>query len=130
MFSRGLKSAAVAGKGAPTYLPVANRAARKLAEVTGGIPLNLLTESIGNTATTAHILIGCHMGDSVADGVIDTDHKVFGYPGLYVVDGCCGIGEYRGKPEPDDRRHGRAGYGKIPPKPKTVSEKRTTGEDR
>ena len=27
------------------------------------------------------------MGRSAEDGVIDTDHQVFGYPGLYVVDG-------------------------------------------
>nr|WP_274521302.1 GMC oxidoreductase [Rhodococcus pyridinivorans] len=27
------------------------------------------------------------MGTDAADGVIDTDHQVFGHPGLYVVDG-------------------------------------------
>ncbi len=27
------------------------------------------------------------MGRDVGDGVVDTDHQVFGYPGLYVVDG-------------------------------------------
>ncbi|RJP38342.1 MAG: GMC family oxidoreductase [Desulfobacteraceae bacterium] len=87
MFRRGLVSRLVPGQSAPTYLPVANQAARALAGVTGGMPLNILTESIGNTATTAHILGGCHMGDSPGTGVIDTSHQVFGYPGLYVVDG-------------------------------------------
>lgn len=87
LFRRGLVSRPVPGQSAPTYLPVANRAARVLAAVTGGRPLNILTESIGNTATTAHILGGCHMGDSPGAGVIDTRHQVFGYPGLYVVDG-------------------------------------------
>jgi cholesterol oxidase len=87
LFRRGLKSRAVIGKSAPTYLPVANQAARTLAEVCGGQPLNILTESIGNTSTTAHILGGCHMGSSVDTGVIDTSHQVFGYPGLYVIDG-------------------------------------------
>jgi cholesterol oxidase len=86
-FRRGLKSRPVKGKQAPTFLPVANEAARKLAEACGGEPLNILTESIGNTATTAHILGGCHMGDSEKNGVIDTHHRVFGYSGLYVVDG-------------------------------------------
>ena len=84
---RGLKSRSVPGQSAPAYLPVANRAARALGAVTGGRPLNLLTESIGNTSTTAHILGGCHMGASPDTGVIDTTHQVFGYPGLYVVDG-------------------------------------------
>ena len=87
LFRRGLKSLAVSGKSAPTYLPVANQAAETLARESGGIPLNLLTESIGNTATTAHILGGCNMGQSAADGVIDTNHEGFGYPGLFVVDG-------------------------------------------
>ncbi|RPH51708.1 MAG: GMC family oxidoreductase [Desulfobacteraceae bacterium] len=87
LFRRGLKSRAVEGKSAPTYLQVANQAARTLGEVTGGQPLNVLTESIGNTSTTAHILGGCHMGSSAETGVIDTSHQVFGYPGLYVIDG-------------------------------------------
>ncbi len=87
LFRRGLISRSVAGQSAPAYLPVANRAARALAAVTGGRPSNLLTESIGNTSTTAHILGGCHMGTSPDNGVIDTQHRVFGCPGLYVVDG-------------------------------------------
>jgi cholesterol oxidase len=37
--------------------------------------------------TTAHILGGCTIGDSAETGVIDEKHQVFGYPGLYVVDG-------------------------------------------
>ncbi|MFZ2634596.1 MAG: GMC oxidoreductase [Desulfosalsimonadaceae bacterium] len=87
LFRRGLKSAAVKGKSAPTFLPVANNAAKILAEVSGGRPLNILTESIGNTATTAHILGGCHMGTSPENGVINTRHELFGYPGIYVTDG-------------------------------------------
>ena len=27
------------------------------------------------------------MGESAAEGVIDRDHRVFGYPGLRVIDG-------------------------------------------
>lgn len=87
LFRKGLKSRLVKGKEAPTFLPVANEAAKKLAEACNGQPLNILTESIGNTATTAHILGGCHMGSSAENGVIDTNHEVFGYPGLYIVDG-------------------------------------------
>jgi len=87
MFRRGLKSVAVKGKSAPTNLPVANRAAETLARVSDGQPLNILTESIGNMSTTAHILGGCHMGSGPENGVIDTTHQVFGYPGLYVIDG-------------------------------------------
>jgi cholesterol oxidase len=44
-------------------------------------------ESVGNLAFTAHILGGCHMGSSPEDGVIDTSHRLFNCPGVYVVDG-------------------------------------------
>jgi cholesterol oxidase len=36
---------------------------------------------------TAHPLGGCPMGFSAADGVVNSYGEVFGYPGLYVVDG-------------------------------------------
>ncbi len=86
-FKRRLVSRVVAGQRPPTYLAVANRAARILAAQAGGEPFNILPESLGNLSITAHILGGCAMGKSVADGVVDTSHQVFGYPGLYVVDG-------------------------------------------
>ncbi len=86
-FKRGLKSVPVPGKSAPTNLPVANLAAKTMAQISEGEPLNIITESIGNISTTAHILGGCHMGTSADDGVIDTTHQVFGHPGLYVING-------------------------------------------
>ncbi len=84
---RRLKSKRVKGKNAPTYIPVANRAAAILAEELKGIPINVIMESLTNQSTTAHILGGCHMGSSPENGVINTTHEVFGYPGLYVIDG-------------------------------------------
>ena len=36
---------------------------------------------------TAHCIGGCVMGADAAHGVIDAQHRVFGYDGLYVVDG-------------------------------------------
>jgi cholesterol oxidase len=87
LFRRGLKSVSVPGKSAPTNLPVANRTAEVMAEKSNGDSLNVITESLGNISTTAHILGGCNMGSSFENGVIDTDHQVFGYPGLYVING-------------------------------------------
>ena len=84
---RRLKSRKVPGKEAPTNLPVANKAAATLAKIIGGTPLNIIMESVGNLSFTAHILGGCHMGSSPADGVIDTNHQVFNCPGIYVADG-------------------------------------------
>lgn len=82
-----LKSVRVPGREAPSYLPVANAAARAFAEVSGGTPQSFVSESVGNISTTAHILGGCAMGRSADEGVIDLNHEVFGHPGLFVVDG-------------------------------------------
>ncbi|MCU1717483.1 FAD-dependent oxidoreductase [Pseudomonas sp. 5P_3.1_Bac2] len=84
---RGLKSQVAAGQRAPSYIPQANQAARLFAEVSGGQAQNVLLESVANLSVTAHLLGGAVMAQSPADGVIDGQHQVFGYPGLYVVDG-------------------------------------------
>ena len=83
---RGLRSTAVAGKPAPTYLPIANRATRAFAHTSGGEALNMLIESVANKSTTAHILGGAVIAATAAQGVIDPRHEVFGHPCLYVVD--------------------------------------------
>ena len=87
LFGRRLRSVPVPDHRSPTYLPEANAAARALARQVGGEPANVLLESIGGLSITAHILGGCPMGDSAESGVIGIDHQVFGYPGLYIVDG-------------------------------------------
>jgi len=71
----------------PTYIPVANLVARKVAQKTDGVALGAINEALLDAPTTAHILGGCGMGASAADGVIGPDHQVFNYPGLYVCDG-------------------------------------------
>jgi cholesterol oxidase len=67
-------------------LPQANAAARAFADVSGGTPLNMLMETVGNQSVTAHVLGGAVMAESPATGVVDASHQVFGYSGLYVVD--------------------------------------------
>jgi cholesterol oxidase len=71
----------------PTYLAIANEVTRKYAKFANGQPLSSITESIGNSSTTAHILSGCPMGRDNAHSVLDSNHEVHGYPGLFVVDG-------------------------------------------
>jgi cholesterol oxidase len=71
----------------PTYIPVANLVARKIAEKTDGVAIGAINEALLDAPTTAHILGGCGVGASAAEGVISTDHQVFNYPGLYVCDG-------------------------------------------
>lgn len=82
----GLQSAVSVGRRAPSYLPQANAAARAFAEVSNGIAMNVLPESLGNLSVTAHPLGSAVMAATPDDGVIDSDHQVFGHPGLYVVD--------------------------------------------
>ncbi len=84
---RGLTSDWHTQKKVPSYIPVANDYAKRLAEKMGGDPLSVLPEVLLDTATTAHILGGCGMGASPAEGVTDQKGRVYGYKNLYVVDG-------------------------------------------
>jgi len=70
-----------------SYLPIANEAARIFAEEVGGVPFSSIFEGVGGKSMTAHILGGCAFGAGPDTGVIDERHEVFGYPGLFVVDG-------------------------------------------
>ncbi len=71
----------------PTYIPAANDAARALAKKMNGVPQSSLNEVLLDVPTTAHILGGCPMGRDRQSGVIDAGGRVFGYRGLYVIDG-------------------------------------------
>ncbi len=71
----------------PTFLPEAHEVAERLAEKLGGRAGSIMPEVALDTTTTAHILGGCPMGESPDDAVIDKHNRVFGYEGLYVVDG-------------------------------------------
>jgi cholesterol oxidase len=50
------------------------------------VPGGAWTE-VFNIPVTAHILGGAAIGDSAGTGVIDAYHRVYGHPGLHVVDG-------------------------------------------
>jgi cholesterol oxidase len=78
----------VPGHGAPnpTWIPAGNEAARLLAEEIGGVPGGSVTEAF-DIPVTAHILGGAAIGGSPETGVVDPYHRVYGYPGLHVVDG-------------------------------------------
>ena len=87
-FAKGLNSRRAPGEAPiPSYLPVANQAARFLAEKMNAYPSSSINEVVLNVPTTAHILGGAAMGSSPDEGVIDAGNRVFGYRNLYVVDG-------------------------------------------
>jgi cholesterol oxidase len=68
-------------------MPEASELAEAYAREANGVPIAMFTETLLNVPTTAHLLGGCCMGQDAATGVIDTQHRVFGYPGLFVIDG-------------------------------------------
>ena len=70
----------------PTWIPAANEAMRLMAAELDGFALNSVGE-IFDVPMTAHFLGGCAIGDSPHGGVVDGFHRVYGHPGLHVVDG-------------------------------------------
>lgn len=70
----------------PTWIPVANRAARRMAELIGGTAGGNIGEPF-NRPLTAHFIGGCTIGDSPETGVIDPYQRVYGHPGLHIADG-------------------------------------------
>jgi cholesterol oxidase len=87
LFRRGLVTSLESGDPPLASLPEATALAGRIAEQIDGMPVSLINETVLDVPTTAHVLGGCCMGTSAADGVIDHRHRVFGYDGLYVIDG-------------------------------------------
>src|ERR1022692_981347 len=72
LFRRGLTTGPGTGPQAKAWVPEATELARRVEKKLDGY---------------AEILGGCCMGTSAESGVIDDRHRVFGYEGLYVIDG-------------------------------------------
>ncbi|MEJ2217434.1 MAG: GMC family oxidoreductase [Gemmatimonadota bacterium] len=87
LFRRTLKSRVETGTAPSSAIPEATDLARRVADKVDGYPVSLATETALAIPTTAHMLGGCVMGDGPERGVIDARHEVWGYPGLYVIDG-------------------------------------------
>ncbi|MFF8804269.1 GMC oxidoreductase [Streptomyces omiyaensis] len=76
------------GHGAPnpTQIEAATRAATLLSEEINGFAGSNIGELMG-TPLTAHFLGGCPIGADAESGVIDPYHRLYGHPGISVVDG-------------------------------------------
>ncbi|MFF5144494.1 GMC family oxidoreductase N-terminal domain-containing protein [Streptomyces sp. NPDC013157] len=76
------------GHGAPNpkQIRAASEAASTLAAEINGFAGSNVGELMG-TPLTAHFLGGCPIGDSRETGVIDPYHRLYGHPGISVVDG-------------------------------------------
>ena len=84
-FSR-LTSEQGRGEPNPTWIPAANQAAEQLARNLDGMAGGTWSDLM-NIPMTAHFIGGCAIGDSAETGVIDPYHRLYGHPGLHVVDG-------------------------------------------
>ncbi|WP_432192024.1 GMC oxidoreductase [Streptomyces sp. bgisy027] len=76
------------GHGAPNpkQIRAASEAASAIAADINGFAGSNVGELMG-TPLTAHFLGGCPIGDSPETGVIDPYHRLYGHPGISVVDG-------------------------------------------
>ena len=71
----------------PDKIPAAYRAAEWIQQRIGGTPQAVVTEALLSIPSTAHILGGCVIGRDAQTGVVDSQHRVFGYKNLLVCDG-------------------------------------------
>jgi cholesterol oxidase len=74
------------GEPNPTWIPLANQAVRRMAVIVGGRPGGAIGDPF-NKPLTAHFIGGAAIGDSPETGVIDAYQRVYGHPGLHVMDG-------------------------------------------
>ncbi|WP_372788507.1 GMC oxidoreductase [Paraconexibacter sp.] len=71
----------------PTFIPIGNKAAEWFAKRTGGVAQSSTMEALFNIPSTAHILGGAVIGSDPSTGVIDKEHRLFGYENLMICDG-------------------------------------------
>ena len=83
----GIRSHLGDGPAPTAAIPEATAIADGVAEEIDGYVGSILTETLLGVPTTAHVLGGACMGGNANEGVIDHRHRVFGYDGLFVVDG-------------------------------------------
>lgn len=86
-FRLGLYSSRKVDRPVPAEIPIGHETVRRMARSIQGTPVGNIAEGFLNIPITAHILGGVPMARTPEDGVVDQNFEVFGYPGLYIVDG-------------------------------------------
>ncbi|WP_326946768.1 GMC family oxidoreductase [Amycolatopsis sp. NBC_01307] len=86
LFGRRMTTKQGAGSPSPEWIPAGHEVTRRVAEKIGGLPQGAWTD-LANIPITGHFIGGCAIGDSPATGVVDPYQRLYGYPGLHVVDG-------------------------------------------
>jgi cholesterol oxidase len=83
---RRLTSRAGIGEPNPAWVPAAHDVARRVAAKIDGVPLGAVTELAGRPVT-GHFIGGCAVGGDPETGVVDPYQRLYGHPGLHVIDG-------------------------------------------
>ncbi|MEN8041083.1 MAG: GMC family oxidoreductase, partial [Actinomycetota bacterium] len=86
-FRTKLASTQGEGEPNPTYIPIANEAARITASEIDGLAFSSVNEVLFDSPLTAHLLGGAPIGDGPDAGVVDAYHRVYGHEGLHIIDG-------------------------------------------
>jgi cholesterol oxidase len=86
LFGRRMTTRQGVGEPSPVWIPVGHEVTRRVADKIDGIPGGAWPD-LANIPLTGHFIGGCPIGDSPATGVVDPYHRLFGHPGLHVVDG-------------------------------------------
>ena len=86
-FFGNLNTAREDGPPPTAFNPVAQEVAHKMEKIVDGKAMVLANETLLGMPTTAHILGGACMGATAEEGVIDKNHRVFNYQGMYICDG-------------------------------------------
>jgi cholesterol oxidase len=86
LFGFRLKTKQGEGEPNPDWIPLAHDVARRYAKKIDGDALGMYADAF-NIPSTAHYIGGCVMGLSPEEGVIDPYQRLYGHPGLHVVDG-------------------------------------------
>ena len=85
-FGWRLKTKQGEGEPNPDWIPLAHDVARRYAKKIDGDALGMYADAF-NIPSTAHYIGGCVMGLDPHEGVIDPYQRLYGHPGLHVVDG-------------------------------------------
>ncbi|WP_205414069.1 FAD-dependent oxidoreductase [Amycolatopsis thermalba] len=86
LFGRRMTTRQGDGAPNPTWIPAGHEVARRVAAKIDGVPQGAWTD-FANIPLTGHFIGGCAIGDSPETGVVDAYQRLYGHPGLHVVDG-------------------------------------------
>jgi len=86
LFGRRMTTRQGTGEPNPTWIPIGHEVTRRMAEKIDGAAGGGWNDW-ANIPITAHFIGGCPIGDSPRTGVVDPYQRMFGHPGLHVVDG-------------------------------------------